>query len=445
MSVPIVETSLHYFVIYCSKLGQKEGTEHEKILFFYPPTINIGEQTNSVGISEAYVLFTKQFSPDQPCEFIHTKKSTLALLHPEEDIWMVLSVYNPTGITGKDNKREYIEDEVDDIILMKTIQQIYQTWQTFNGSIMSLASKTSYDNVRKRLESFVKPYIQQIQFDQLDLFTSLDGIKFLPLNKNVYLTIFGYINSVDLHFQSTLSSFRFGLVLYKDNLILSSLEQNETRILYNYLINMVKVGPDINSSNSMIVKNNSNNIPIWQTKGVRTGFMIQKDSLPMVWLGGKPQAMIVYEQKDTFLLFLIDPSDLPQLPFEDLSASLVQNFEFVNLTLEQHYAKKANFDEQYKYIYFNQMNLAIRSPIKPKGPELNKETMKLLNEIHADFEGGLSSEIIVKTQQDRWIVAKKIDFREFYIMFDNKNSSILEINEEVKNATTKFFKFLFTD
>ncbi|KAM9947332.1 hypothetical protein ACTFIT_000655 [Dictyostelium discoideum] len=173
--------------------------------------------------------------------------------------------------------------------------------------------------------------------------------------------------------------------------------------------------------------------------------MIQKDSLPMVWLGGKPQAMIVYEQKDTFLLFLIDPSDLPQLPFEDLSASLVQNFEFVNLTLEQHYAKKANFDEQYKYIYFNQMNLAIRSPIKPKGPELNKETMKLLNEIHADFEGGLSSEIIVKTQQDRWIVAKKIDFREFYIMFDNKNSSILEINEEVKNATTKFFKFLFTD
>eukprot|EP01132_Coremiostelium_polycephalum_P008290 gene8290-10186_t len=97
------------------------------------------------------------------------------------------------------------------------------------------------------------------------------------------------------------------------------------------------------------------------------------------------------------------------------------------------------------------MNLAIRSSLKTKGypapPDLTKETIKVLNEIHSDFEKGPEniSETIVKTQGDRWIVARKIDSRELYVIFDNKLTNILEINEEIKNLTSKYFTNLFIE
>lgn len=43
-------------------------------------------------------------------------------------------------------------------------------------------------------------------------------------------------------------------------------------------------------------------------------------------------------------------------------------------------------EDQYRYIYFNHMNFAMKTVLKQKGAELPKETLKLLGEIHNDFE-----------------------------------------------------------
>eukprot|EP01132_Coremiostelium_polycephalum_P008289 gene8289-10185_t len=261
-----LETSLHYFIIYNRALGQKEGTEHEKILYFHPPTITIGEQTNLVGLTEGYVLFSKSFS-EKHCETIRTMKQTISLYNPEPDIWMIMSLSNPAGPLGKDGKtREYQEDEVDDIVLHTVLEQTYQLWTLFNGSILSFAQRRTYDVLRRRLESFLKPYLLQIQFDKLDLFTSLDGICFLPLNKNVYLKILGYVNSIEVHFQTTLSTFRFGALLYKDTLIWSSLKQNTTSTIYNYIVQMIRIGIDA-SNGPCLTAINTNGDPCWHTKG----------------------------------------------------------------------------------------------------------------------------------------------------------------------------------
>jgi len=41
---------------------------------------------------------------------------------------------------------------------------------------------------------------------------------------------------------------------------------------------------------------------------------------------------------------------------------------------------------EYRYIYFNQMNLAIKTTIKSKMLELSREVLILLNQMHHDFE-----------------------------------------------------------
>ncbi|KYQ91083.1 hypothetical protein DLAC_07987 [Tieghemostelium lacteum] len=453
-----LDTSLHYFLIFNPKLGQKEGTEHEKILFFYPQTISIGDQTNFVGLTEGYIVCTRQFSPEKPCEFIHTQKNTITILSPEPDIWIVMSVSNPSQ-PGKDAKqRDYVEDETDEFILKRVAQQVYSMWTLFNGPLLKLPQDKqpiNYEQLRKRVDQFLKPYIQQMAFDQLDIFNSLDGIRFLPLNKNVYLTLISYVNSIECNFQSTIPSFKFGTLLYKDNIIWSSLNQNDTRSIYNYLTNIVKIGSDSSTGGTSWMILNNNGEPNWHTKGSKkNGFLnmidlTSKSTLPFVYLEDKEKqtTMIIYEQKDTIILFFIDPVDIHLLKFEELSASLVSKFEFINPILDDSYTKKSFFDDQYKYIYFNQMNLAIRASIKSKSPELTKDILKILNDIHADFETSSEniSETIIKTQTDRWIVAKRIDFREFYFIFDNKNTTLLEIDEEVKNLTNKYFKNLFIE
>lgn len=98
--------------------------------------------------------------------------------------------------------------------------------------------------------------------------------------------------------------------------------------------------------------------------------------------------------------------------------------------LEENYMKKQGNEDQYKYIYFNHMNFALKTSIKDKGLGIARDTMKMLNDIHSDFEKSPEniSEVLVRTQNDKWVVGRKSDQREFYVIFDNKNSHLIEIN-----------------
>jgi len=73
--------------------------------------------------------------------------------------------------------------------------------------------------------------------------------------------------------------------------------------------------------------------------------------------------------------------------------------------------------------------------------------MKMLNDIHTDFEKAPEnlSEVLIRTQNDRWIVGRKSDQREFFVIFDHKNSLLIEINEEVKKLSSTYFNNIFID
>lgn len=60
--------------------------------------------------------------------------------------------------------------------------------------------------------------------------------------------------------------------------------------------------------------------------------------------------------------------------------------DFLIPILEDHYAKKHNFEDQYKYVYFNHMNFALKTSMKEKGIGVRRDSMKMLNDIHTDFE-----------------------------------------------------------
>jgi hypothetical protein len=45
-----------------------------------------------------------------------------------------------------------------------------------------------------------------------------------------------------------------------------------------------------------------------------------------------------------------------------------------------------SYAEEYRYIYFNHMNLALKTSIKRKGLMISRDNMKILNDMHIDFE-----------------------------------------------------------
>jgi len=131
--------------------------------------------------------------------------------------------------------------------------------------------------------------------------------------------------------------------------------------------------------------------------------------------------------------------------FVQLQKIIKPQIKFLGPIISEH-AKKLTIDEGFRYLYFNHMNLALKTSLERD--QLSNDIVRVLNKMHADFDRMPSlSEVILHlgTQNDGWIVGRKSDQREFYIIFDQKSANLLEINEEVKKLSSTYFKDIFID
>ncbi|EHH52002.1 hypothetical protein EGM_12362, partial [Macaca fascicularis] len=91
-------------------------------------------------------------------------------------------------------------------------------------------------------------------------------------------------------------------------------------------------------------------------------------------------------------------------------------------------------EPQFKFIYFNHMNLAEKSTVHMrKTPSVSltsvhPDLMKILGDINSDFTRvDEDEEIIVKAMSDYWVVGKKSDRRELYVILNQKNANLIEV------------------
>lgn len=440
--------SLSQFFVFDQRLGSREGTEEEKILFFHPHSMKLGEKTNAVGLCEAMIQFTSTFSPNKPCNAVHREKNTVCFYNPEPSIWMISSIKNPfITKTTRDGKTttQYVDEEIDDILLNTIVNHCYRTFKIFYGPIQRILDTQGPEGVRQRLEAFLPHYLANVNFETIDIFITLEGIQFLPVDKNVYLRVQSFINLTEDNF----TRIQYAGFLFKDNLVWSGLEQDDMRIMYSYLVSSL--------SHTEPTSKGEFAFPI-KIRG-RQRFVTGPEDLndpkspiraPKVYVGpdNKEYCLIVYELADIISLLLVEPSALKDHSlFHQLDHFIAPHINFLSPILSEHYLRKSGNEDQYRYIYFNHMNFAMKTVLKQKGADLPKETLKLLSEIHGDFENQTStpSEVLIRTATDKWIVGRKSDQREFFVFFDSKNANLLEINEEVKKLSSLYFTNIFID
>lgn len=87
------------------------------------------------------------------------------------------------------------------------------------------------------------------------------------------------------------------------------------------------------------------------------------------------------------------------------------------------------------------MNLAIKSSIKQRSVGVSPDALSTILQMHSDFEcsrDGLK-EVYLRAKKDSWVVGKYSGSREFYIVFDQKNYSLFEVNDQVAFVSSLLF------
>merc|ERR1712083_975065 len=100
---------------------------------------------------------------------------------------------------------------------------------------------------------------------------------------------------------------------------------------------------------------------------------------------------------------------------------------------KQHQHSQTNF----RFLYFNHQNLALKSILKAPGKKLSSDTCRTLRNIHADFEGsGLTISEVCAKCSDGWVVARKSHFggRELYLLVDHTEANQLKDLQEYMDA-----------
>ncbi|KAK3830365.1 MAG: hypothetical protein J3R72DRAFT_456011 [Linnemannia gamsii] len=104
-------------------------------------------------------------------------------------------------------------------------------------------------------------------------------------------------------------------------------------------------------------------------------------------------------------------------------------------------------DKEIRFLYFNRMNLAIKAQLgsisgsgSGAAVMLGSEVAMSLLDIKHDFDRMPdATEITTRSPSNYWIVGKRLEDREVYMVVSRKDSTLVEVEDEVRKLTSLYF------
>ncbi|CAL1277491.1 unnamed protein product [Larinioides sclopetarius] len=425
--------SLGSFFVFNSSYCRRENDEKNKILYYYPAEVDLNSKVRSVGLCEAVIKFTGTFGTS-PCEALHTQKTKQVFLEPEPGFWMVMTLNVPCQQKSRDGQvyMEYFTDEIQDHIYQSLLLKSYRMFT----------------------------YLMNLKSSDADLLDIFQGIHFLPLERYSFLKILCFINQVEEKFRCV----KYSVFLYNDQLVWSGLEPEDTQILYQHL-SLELIPSFIDSEVKGGVFSPSRTSPFgsgshfgrFMTGPKSVDDQSGLEKIPKIFLSnGKICCyLITYRALNATVCLLVEDSfELKLELFRSLDAELGNQLSTLASEVGEQYSKTVsmlNAEQQSKfmYMYFNHMNLAekttMHADMKSTGHALiPNDIMKLFGDFYTDLSKMKDiGEIIGKTVSDCWVVGKLSDERELYVILQQKNANIVDVNDELKKLSTTYFQSIF--
>ncbi|KAI6651632.1 hypothetical protein LOD99_4883 [Oopsacas minuta] len=478
------------FCIFNTELGLKEGLEHEKIMYFYGLStqttlkkftttttgasngitqLELDGQIKQIGLAEAMIQFSSTFS-DDGCHFIHTKKTRQVIYNPEPNYIMKLTVSVPSLVNPPDPGNPfYMEDSVQDSLLDAIIKQSYTFFTFFNRSYTEIFTQCGVEGLKECLSDFYDKFWSSVSISNLSLLNLFQGIVFLPLGKNPFLRVHSFVSCIEASFPII----KYTVFCYSYRMVWCSLEQKYMRIVYRYLTDFLMPACFDDSSSSYKPKALGKMKPSSQWGSIsgrststsirgnmQSGYIIGPNNIKdieqhistervyiMVDDCLKTFYFVVYHAYNITLCLFLESEDPPLHKFyqqlhQCLSAELATLAQELNEN-----STSSSSDAQYKFLYCNNMNLAVKSTLHsvsyPYEFQASNELMRLLADMHDDFECSKHGEIFIRTRDDTWVVGRRSDQREFFVVLYYKNATLMNVHEEIRKITNEQFTNVF--
>ena len=232
------------FQIFNSTFGPNEGEEAERIVFYHPNTDSEELKCKSVGFAEASINFARAFFPEEErragsVRSCHTQRTRSVLREVEPDFWVELAVSVPfvkrkRSGSGRGYAVDYEPENVHDSVLDAMVQHAYEMFRFFMGPFAQLLEAEEGDVARFKIQvqSFFSKFVHTIRPAQAGIHDLFRAIQFLGLETTSFLNVQCLISRLEDEFPIIESAVFF----HQGNVIWSELQQEDTRLLYYYLV-----------------------------------------------------------------------------------------------------------------------------------------------------------------------------------------------------------------
>lgn len=365
---------------------------------------------------------------------------------------------------------EYLDNELNDVALGQLLEKTYEQHRLFNGTFEhTYAVEKDVAVLRRTIERSFSQTLSTLTAQQASIFGALGGMTFLPTPPGSFMKLHSLVSTVSMNIPEV----SHVMLMYRDLLVWSDLDQDNTRVLYtwwcDFFARKTKVAAEpkywygIHDPTRPDAPINTPTVYIKETtcdSASASDALGSADSKPSASSSSAapsdaatgteptfaPHGFVVLQGFGAAMLCLIKPEAIEDRSFYrslyDLVApTLKESSLIMGKSLEN------SENEEFMYIYFNSMNLALKSTVKSRGTELSRETMSTLLDMHEYFvrSGTGIGEIIVKTASDSWIIGKKAESRLLFVLIDQRNKTILDIADDIQALCSRAFKGVFID
>ncbi|KYN96407.1 hypothetical protein PRSY57_1105700 [Plasmodium reichenowi] len=382
-----------------------EELQAAKVIYYYPHEINENIKVSHTSTMEGISSFINQFSKHH-IDYIITKDNLMVMNKWYKGIYIVAIVKN----IYKNNKIELLMCK----LLHSVLNNFISIFTLLHGHIRNFLKYKKYnttDNINKKhslqtlLDDYVFTYISTINNENISIHNELESFHFFPVEKHTYVTVQNFISSLILGNKQI----KNGGLFYEGYLIYSSLEMNDIKIIYNYLVSYSGVVNNlkltqypfrkiastaaINSNGGLSSFARCNSLE--EKNAYLMGIKKSSVFMPVVTLSGdKKYKLVVFIYKGILLMLLIKGSKIKDEDFDVLidiqnkctneNCNNIYNLNKLNEHLSNQFKKFTNQDDNVKFFYYNHSNNSVKYTFNNK--KINNEELSLISYFHFCIE-----------------------------------------------------------
>ena len=407
-----------FFLLFSSVFSLlSEQDLDQKILHYFPPTVPVHDQAQSVGLVQGISGFTTQFCPDETCQALTTKKHKLSFFSPETDFFLVIMVEVPkvTKSDGQD-KEKWFERELEPQLLASALRHTYDAFYLLHGRLGDYMEREGPNGLRKLIADFMAIYLPVLNMGKQDIFSVLDGVSFMPLERSVWLQAECFVNEAE----QTFPDLRKTLFFFKENLVCSSLDLQAVRPLSRYLF---QYPPNKTASRT--------EAPM---KGQILGLSHRGNR---VNVAGEQLYLLVFKVSDAMVVFLV--SELKAV--EEMQTFVRNGVQQLIPEMQRSLVTFERSENNYRFVYYNAMNWALKNSMGGSR-RLTRDTLHVISNMHASLQ---SANEVVARYGSNFVLAKRVDHRELFVIFEGSNNkdTLLDVELKTREITNSVLGNIF--